>query len=285
VLAACGTGDSEQGLRGSQSRGSAQVGGQVVSTVHGHPITVSDVQDLVRAGLSPEQALRRLQGERLLMAEAEQRGLGKQPAVEQVARQASVQSLLQSVTDAANASDEQLRAAYDRAKSRFEQPERRVTVHVLAKLPKNATAEADAAARAFAAQMIDRLAQVSDYKAFAASLKRETSSGFKIVFERLPAMHRQSNLVQSFLDAMFELQEPGVVRRPVRTTFGWHAIRVLEIRPSTSTSYEEAAEQLRAELVLERKKQLVDELLAAARKENRFELGADLRQTLAKLEL
>ena len=258
----------------------------MISTVQGHPITVADVQALVQgSALTPQQALRRLQAEGLLMAEAAQRGLGDEPAVEEIARQASVQSLLQSLIDAVTVSDEELRAAYEKAKSRFEQPERRVAVHALAQLPKNATPEAGAAARTFTTQMIDRLEHASDFKDLAAKLKHETSRYFRVRLEKLPPMHRHSALVPSFLEAMFELPEPGVVRRPVQTVYGWHAIRVLEIRPSTSTPYAEAAATLRAELELERKKELVGELIGTLRKQNRVELAADLRQTLAKLEL
>jgi len=286
AVVGCGAGDARHGSRGEQARGSAYVGGQVISTVHGHPISVGDVQALVRdSTLTPQQALWRLQAERLLMAEADQRGLGDEAAVEQVARQARVQSLLQDLTDAVAVSDEEVRAAYEKSKSRFEPPERRVVVHALAQLPKNATPQADAAARAFATQMIERLAATTDFNELAAKLKHETSPHFKVRLEKLPAMHRRSALVPSFLEAMFSVPEPGMVRQPVQTVYGWHAIRVLEIRPSASTPYAEAAEILRGELELERKKKLVTELVATLRKQHRVELAADLRKTLAKLEL
>jgi parvulin-like peptidyl-prolyl isomerase len=286
AASACGRGDAGAGLRAAQSHGSANVGGQVISTVHGYAITVAEVRDLVAGSdLSAPEALRRLQAERLLMVEAERRGFSHGAAVDQVARQALVQSLLQRVTDQATASDEELHAAYERAKSRFERPERRVAVHVLAKLPKKATPEAQAAAREFAARMIEPLTQATDIKTFLGSTGQIRSPHFKVVAEKLPAFHLGTALVEPFLKAAFELTEPGVVPHPVQTSYGWHAIRVLEIRPAESTPYAEAIEQLRPEVILAHKKQLVDELLAGARKQHPVELPAGLRETLAKLEL
>jgi peptidyl-prolyl cis-trans isomerase C len=286
LSAACGEQGGEPGARGGQSSGSANVGGQVISTVNGHPITLGEVQELVNGSqLSAEQALKRLQAERLLMIEAKRRGLGADSAVEQVARKAQVQSLLESITEPVGASDEQLSAAYAQAKSRFERAEQRVAMHVLAKLPKQPAPEAEAAAKAFAAQMIEPMAAASDAKAFIASIKPQPSAPFTVVAEMIPPVHRGSGLVRPFLDAMFELGRPGVVQQPVRTLYGWHAIRVLEIRPAVSTPYAAAAEQLRPEVVLEQKKQRVDELIAMLRERYRVERPADIRQILAKLEL
>jgi hypothetical protein len=60
---------------------------------------------------------------------------------------------------------------------------------------------------------------------------------------------------------------------------------VLEIRPEIATPYAEAVEQLRPDVLIEQRKRAVDDLIAAARKQHRVELAADLRQTLAELEL
>ena len=88
--AACGNGGSGGAVSGKHSQGHAEVGGQVISTVHGFPITVADVQGLVDASdLTPPEALRRLQEERLLIAAAEERGFAGDSAVSWVLRQAA----------------------------------------------------------------------------------------------------------------------------------------------------------------------------------------------------
>jgi hypothetical protein len=73
----------------------SEVGGRVVSTVDGQPITVEDVERVARsAELSPAEALRRLQRYHLLAGEAERRGFGANAAVRQASRKAAVQELL-----------------------------------------------------------------------------------------------------------------------------------------------------------------------------------------------
>jgi hypothetical protein len=178
-----------------------------------------------------------------------------------------------------------VRAADEKARGRFERPELRVAVHVLARLPKSPTPEADAAARAFATDMIAPLAAAQDPQGFLSELRGKTTALFGIAAEALPPVARKGGLVEEFLNAMFALTAPGVVPRPVKTIYGWHAIRLLKIEPAFSMPYAEAAAQLRAELMVERKKQIVDQLIADARKKNRIELSGKLRETLAKLEL
>ena len=60
---------------------------------------------------------------------------------------------------------------------------------------------------------------------------------------------------------MFSLSAPGVVPEPVRTSFGWHAIRVTEILPAEETPYEKAAPILRKELSVVRQTAAMQELL------------------------
>jgi peptidyl-prolyl cis-trans isomerase C len=279
-----GTGKDER--RQAQRQADARVGGAVISTIDGHPITVGDVQDLVtHSRLAPDEALRRLQAERLLMLEADRREFGRAPAVAQVARQARVQALLDAATEGASVSDADVLAAYEKAKGRFDRPERRAAVHVLARLPASPTPEADAAARAFAADMIAPLAATQDVRGFLSALRGKKAALFGIKAEALPPVARNGRFVEEFLAAMFALNTPGVVPEPIRTVYGWHAIRLVRIEPAYSTPYAEAAAQLRAELLIERKKQIVDQLIADARKKNRIELAGKLRETLAKLEL
>jgi hypothetical protein len=95
VVAAGGCGDRGTEGPSAPMEGESRVGGRVVSTVDGEPITVDDVERVAGAtGLPPEAALRRLQRFRLLAREAERRGLRERPAVRAAGRRAAVQALL-----------------------------------------------------------------------------------------------------------------------------------------------------------------------------------------------
>lgn len=268
--------------------GTATVGGGVISTVDGHPIAVSEVQELVAAGLSPRVALARLQAERLLMADAERRGFGRLASVALVAEQARVQALLEAEADAVVASEQELRAAYAANLSRFEKPERRGSVHILAALPKNATPAADAAAKAFAERALRELAQTTDLEALLAGQHKQSTAEFQVIAERIPPTDREGKviaLVRPYLDALFSVAGLGVVAAPVRSEFGWHAVRVTEIVPHESTPFEQAAETLRAEMLLVRRKERVQKLVEQLRKTYRVEIPTGVGLALAKLSL
>ncbi|MET0388361.1 MAG: hypothetical protein ABW321_20485, partial [Polyangiales bacterium] len=130
----------------------------VVSRVDGQIIRASEVDQLARVGaLSPGQALKRLQDERLLSEEAERRGYAGQMETVQVARQALVQALLAEDVEAEPITEAELNAAYHAEHARFSAPELRRATHVLAQLPPQPTAAQEQAARTFIEQAIERL--------------------------------------------------------------------------------------------------------------------------------
>src|SRR5688500_17297584 len=89
----CGDGTTTGGRDRPRPQGDARLGGQVISTVDGVAITVGDVGRLAEAErITPREALRRLQDDLILAAEAERRGLGDDRRVEQDARRAEVQA-------------------------------------------------------------------------------------------------------------------------------------------------------------------------------------------------
>jgi hypothetical protein len=283
VALACGD-RSGAAVHGEQSHGHANIGGQVISTVHGFAITVAEVEALAReAGLPAAQALERLQAERLLMAEAERRGFGDDPAVREVGRKAAVQALLDQVANSEQVSEADVKEAYAKAKERFDKPERRASVHVLAALGKQPTPEAEAAAKAYAAQILPRLAAAEDPSALARELNGQRMNGFGVTAEVLRPFDRNAPVEKEYLDAMFALTQPGVAPEPVRTSYGWHAIRVTQIVPAELTPYEAAAPQLRAELKRALERRLVDQWLERARKQQRPQQSADATKALAAL--
>ncbi len=279
-LFACGQGESTDAERAATARG--RVSGPVVSTVNGDPISLDEVQQLVRASsLAPAQALHRLEAERLLMAEAARRGV-KGPEVDLVASRARVQALLQAEADAVQVSDEELRSAYA-TDARFHMPERRKSLHVLARLSKTATLEEDRVAKELAAAALEDLGTTAP-EAIVARYRKLRVRGIELKAEALPPAGRSSGLVSEFKDALFSIAEAGVVPQPVRTSFGWHAIRVLEIMPALEVPFEEAVVTLREEILLRRRKERVESLLTDLRRDRLPQLDKDVAAKLAWIE-
>jgi hypothetical protein len=282
---ACGSGQRAQRAN-TRGRHDASANGAVVSTVNSNEITLSEVQDLALAGLPSAGALHRLQSQSLLMAEAERRGFERDPYVEQVRRQAAVQALLESEANAVRVDDAQIRELYAHDKSRFETPERRASVHVLARVPKNASHEVDAQAEAIVQALIGPLGAASDLAAFLQEQKGHSLAGLPLVAERLPALDREAHIAKPYLDALFEPSRPSVVPKPVRSSYGWHAIRVTAIEPAVAKiSYDEVREQLRSELLLRDRTQRVEALVRGMRKEVSVEIAPAAPAILARMAI
>jgi parvulin-like peptidyl-prolyl isomerase len=276
VLGGCG--DTGAGGTRESGHGSAQVGGTVVSTVNGYPISIADVRSFAeRSGLSPREALERLQAEQLLMAEAEQRGISS-PAIDLVAARARTQALLDAEAQEIQLSDAELRSAYDRD-ARFKRGERRASVHVLAILGKKPTPEQEKAARAVAVEAIASIGTLSP-EAIVERYKGQRN-GIELRVERLPPVEREGQFVEEFAAALFSRNDPGVIAEPVRTRFGWHAIRLLEITPAQTVPFEQVAGELRKELVTQRRSARATALITELRQRHGASIEDEALQKLS----
>jgi hypothetical protein len=251
LLCVLGCGDANGGARPAANGGNANAP-DVVSTVNGAVIRVRDVQALTRkTSLSAPAALRRLQAERLLEQEAERRGYDAASSAQYVSRQALVQVLLAHDVEAEPVSDAEIAAAYAAAGTRFATPEKRASTHVLAMLPKGATAEQEQAASTFAETACKRLLAVKGDAAMTAALDELRDAKppqFKVVVQTLPAVAREGAFVPAFSEALFSVPGRGVVAQPVRSEFGFHVIVITDIVPSVVTPLEAASDTLRDEL-------------------------------------
>jgi len=288
LVSALGCGDAGGG--GSQRAGAGPgtaVGGTVVSTVDGHAIQLAAVADVARdTGLSGREALRRLQAEQLLMQEAARRGeFEGQPEVQDVARRAAVQALLDAEAASVQVPEDDVREAYAAQRARFETKEQRRVLHLYASVREGVSADVDARARAYVASVLPELRATTDPAAFAQAYSGRVVDGIKIAAELLPPLAREGRVVAPFEDAMFSLPVPGVVPEPVRTMYGWHAIRVLEITPASAVPYETAAATLRKELETERRKKHVEELMVTLRKRYHVVIAPNAQALLTQLEL
>jgi parvulin-like peptidyl-prolyl isomerase len=286
ALWACG--DTATRLRASVARHGSTEDGEVVSIVNGVSIRTHEVQRLVAAtGLSARAALARLQAKRLLEGEAAQRGYGSRSETQRVGRQALVQALLSRDVEAAGADDvdeAEITRAYAASRARFETPEKRVASHVLALVPKRASEAQERAARVFAETACRELRASHDRAATLQAWKAQNSPQLPLKVEDLPAVADDGSFVPEFLRALFSLSEPGVVPTPVRTEFGWHAIVLTAILPSSQVPMAVARAQLRRELTTRKHKSRFDALLTTLRDRTPVEYADRARDALTGLD-
>jgi hypothetical protein len=266
--------------------GGGAVSGEVVSTVNGERIGSAEVERLTSAGdLTPAAALARLEAERLLAEEAVRRGYAEQRETAQVARQALVQALLERDVEPQAVDETEIAAAYEKQHARFETPEKRSATHLLAFLPKGASAEQDRAARSFCESASRQLMAASDRAAMLSQLQAFKSPLFAVRLEQLPLVAADGSFVPEFEHALFSLRTPGVVPTPVKTPFGWHVLIVTAIEPATRVPLSAARRDLQRELAVNKRKQAVDALLATLERRSNVSYSEKVQQALAALEL
>ena len=146
-------------------------------------------------------------------------------------------------------SDEDLRQAYQGRLSQFQTPEKRTASHILFAAGSSATAGDKAKAKAQAEDVMKHLKQSPGR--FAELAKQ---------FSQDPGSAEQGGslgeiergfMVKPFEDAVFEMQ-PGEIRGPVETQYGYHVIRLDSVKPSVTTPFEKVKPQLMEEVRKER---------------------------------
>ena len=152
--------------------------------------------------------------------------------------------------------DQTLRAAYEADPDRFNTAEQRRARHILVAVDSSRT---DAVAKALADEIAGRLAKGEDFAALAAQYSNDPGSagrGGDLGFAA------PGTYVEPFENVLFALDK-GETSEPVRTEFGYHIIRLEEIRPRTGRSFEEVRGELTEEL---RQRKAQDEFYAIAQR-------------------
>jgi peptidyl-prolyl cis-trans isomerase C len=73
-----------------------------------------------------------------------------------------------------------------------------------------------------------------------------------------------ANLVKPFAEAMKALKAGETTKTPVQTPYGWHVIRLEEIREATFPSFEEVKDQVAKQVVAKQRDEMIEKLRKAA---------------------
>jgi len=135
-----------------------------------------------------------------------------------------------------------LQQRYEREKSRFTEPEKRLASHIL--IVANG---ADVSAQTAAQEQAAALAEAARNGAEFATLAREHSDdpGSQSAGGDLGWVER-GMMTGPFEDALFALRE-GEISAPVKTDFGWHVLYLRELKPGAEVPFDAVRETLAAE--------------------------------------
>jgi peptidyl-prolyl cis-trans isomerase D len=152
-------------------------------------------------------------------------------------------------------SDPEVRAAYEQRKDTFAAPEQVNAAHILIK--SDGSPESDAQARARAEALASRAKAPGADFAKLANENTDDPSGKTTGGKLPPFSHGQ--MVPEFENAAFSMQ-PGEIRGPVKTQFGYHIIKVDSKTPARQRAFEEVRAALVADLAEKQAAAEVDRL-------------------------
>lgn len=236
-------------------RGNAEVGGDVVSTVEGHPIERDSVASLAAsARLDASEALARRQAEELLALEAFRRGYGERSIPKLRERQRLVQALLDRIADEEpldSVSEEEVRTHYARRRADIASPERRAIRHIVIRVERDADEDRWGEAERLAHRV--RGEWLTDEGTYERYRGLDVLESFQLQVEGSGLM--TTGNIQPVLDAaIFRQASPGILPEAYRSSGGWHAIELVEIEPSVVPDLEDVFDRMRDELLDERRR-------------------------------
>jgi peptidyl-prolyl cis-trans isomerase D len=135
-----------------------------------------------------------------------------------------------------------LQAYYDKNKARYAEDDKRHAHHILIPIAAPKDAKADAAALAQAMQVLEQLKAGKDFGELAHKYSADPGSAAQ---GGDLGWGDRSAYVAPFSEALFKLQ-PGQISDPVKTQFGYHIIRLDEIRAAHVRSFEESHAEIEA---------------------------------------
>lgn len=234
---------------------------QNIAVVNGKPISRAKadafVQELVKQGQQDTPQLQAMVRQELvdreiLVQEAERRGLPAKADVkfqlDNTRQQVLINALVQDELKKSAISDADIKAEYDRLTSGDAGKEYRAR-HILVEKEDEAKA------------IIEQLKKGAKFEQLAKQSKDPGSAANGGDLDWASA----NSFVEPFSKAMVALQKGKFTETPVQTQFGWHVIRLDDIRQSKAPAFEEVKEQL-AESMRRRKLQDFQQALKAKAK-------------------
>ena len=146
-------------------------------------------------------------------------------------------------------SDADAEAYYTQHPAEFETPKRSRVAHVLVRVPPVGGSEAETKARATVEDVIRRAREGEDFATLAREYSEDTATAAQ--GGDLGSVG-PGEMVPAFEQAAFALKKGEVSAAPVRTQFGYHAIKAMEVEEGGRRPLREVANQIKDKLAAER---------------------------------
>jgi peptidyl-prolyl cis-trans isomerase C len=220
----------------------------VLARVNGQEIRASDVSEAAQTlppqvrGMPTEMlmpmVLDQLIDRKALVLEAKKEGLDKDPAVQRELASADervLQTALLQKEVGPTLSEDSIRARFDKENAGAAGEQEVHARHIL--VPTEAEAK-------------DVIAQLKKGANFADLAKKYSKDPGAAQGGDL-GFFKKSDMVGPFADAAFAMKPGQVSETPVKTDFGWHVIKVEEVRTAPPPTFEASRDKVRQELIQE----------------------------------
>ncbi|MBY4675274.1 SurA N-terminal domain-containing protein [Marinobacterium arenosum] len=152
----------------------------------------------------------------------------------------------ESLESEVSVTDDELQTQYQTLLENFSAEEQRHAAHILVEVGDQRD---DAAAKARAEELLARLQAGEDFATLAQAESDDIGSaeaGGDL------GVNGKGVFVPEFEEALYALTDTGSLSEPVRTDFGYHIIKLIDVKQLQAPSFAETEERLRAELVREK---------------------------------
>ena len=170
------------------------------------------------------------------------------------------------IEDKARPTDEEIKDYYQRNKKKFMRPGARKLTHILISVKPEATAEERKLKKAKAQELIDRITAGEDMSDVAWN---HSMGSYRVKGGDMGLVHR-GRLHPDLEKEVFQL-EPGRLSGIIETIYGYHVVRVEEVKPAEQLDLEDVHDTIQKELTKRNEKQIREDLVASLRAQARIE--------------
>jgi peptidyl-prolyl cis-trans isomerase C len=171
------------------------------------------------------------------------------------------------VTDAQPVTDAEVREFYEKNPDKFKSPETARASHILVKVDDKADDATKKAARAKIDGVLQRAKNGEDF----ATLARENSDDGSAQQGGDLNYFPRGQMVPPFDKAVFALK-PGEISDVVTTQFGYHVIKLTEIKPAGNVPLEQVSDRVKQFLTAQKKQQQAEAFLAQLKQKSKIEV-------------
>ena len=214
-----------------------------------------------------EKTIERLGGEKKFKIALENAGLTDEQYQQRLSKKQLVKDFITTeISDKARPTDEEIKDYYRRNQKKFMRPEARKLTHILITVKPETSAEERKLKKAQAQEVIDRINAGEDMSDVA---WKYSMGPYRVKGGDMGLVHR-GRLYPDLEEEVFQL-EPGKLSGIIETIYGYHIVRVEEVKAAEQLDLKDVYDKIKEELTNRNEKQIREDRVASLRAQARIE--------------